>query len=102
MDSDDRFPSKSPVPARDAATRRRDITIKIYEAILPLLGPEEARELMELFNSKIGVKRRTNLQPVVDQKCELCQSPMKIEEPGDEQHFIISCINCGYMDVLKK
>jgi len=104
MSSDNIFPIKRPDPDNEEALRvRQELTNKIYEAILPLLGPEQAQELLRVFNTpRTGTGIKPDLQPIVDQSCDHCQGPMKIEEPGDESHFITSCILCGYMDVLQK
>jgi hypothetical protein len=103
MDSDNIFPIKGPDNETEEAFRnRQELTEKIYAAILPLLGPNQAQELLKMFNSRFSSGLKADLQPVVDQSCELCHGPMKIEENGDEFHFITSCIHCGYMDVFKK
>ena len=81
----------SPDKESEEAIARKKLTQRIYEVILPLLGPQEAQELLQIFNSRLGPKLRSNLQPVIDQRCEVCQSPMKIEENGDDLHYVTSC-----------
>ena len=103
MDSNNIFPFKRPEDeAKEARERGIALTEKIYQAILPLLGPEQAQELIHVFKSRFTPGAKVSLCPVVDQLCDLCHSPMKIEEEGDPTHFITSCTKCGYMDVLKK
>lgn len=103
MDSNNVFPfKKREDDAKEARERGIALTEKIYQAILPLLGPEQAQELIHVIKSSFTPSTKANLYPVVDQLCDLCSNPMKIEEEGDPTHFITSCTKCGYMDVLKK
>jgi hypothetical protein len=103
MDSDNILPIKKPEDKIDD-TRERGLALteKIYKAILPLLGPDQAEELMHIFKTRLSPGAKASLYPVVNQLCDLCRSPMKIEEDGDDDHFITSCTKCGYMDVFKK
>lgn len=103
MDSDNVFPFRRPEDdASESRERGIALTDKIYQAILPLLGPEQAQELIRMFRVRSSSDAKVSLYPIVDQLCDLCHSPMKLEEEGDPTHFITSCTKCGYMDVLKK
>jgi len=87
----------------EAFERRKEIAEKIYAAILPLLGPEQTKEILQVFNHRV-TSAKPDLRPVLEQVCELCEGPMKIEEfdEEDSHQSVVTCIDCGYMDVLKK
>jgi hypothetical protein len=104
MGSDNIYPFKQGRnETEEAFQHRKELTERIYNAMLPLLGVEQTQKILAMLNKRINDPKRT-LQPVLDQVCDLCNGPMKIDEVDKQnlQQSIVTCIECGYMDVLKK